>query len=77
MPAIQETLTKRYTERAIEFMRDAVAHGRPFFLYYASHIPHVPLYASDEVLGRSAGGLYGDVVAELDASVGELLRELP
>jgi arylsulfatase A len=76
MPAIQETLTKRYTERAIEFMRGAVAHGQPFFLYYASHIPHVPLYASDEFLGRSAGGLYGDVVAELDASVGELLREL-
>jgi hypothetical protein len=54
MPAIQETLTKRYTERAIEFMRGAVAHGQAFFLYYASHLPHVPLYASDEFLGRSA-----------------------
>jgi arylsulfatase A len=76
MPAIQETLTKRYTERAIEFMRSAVAQDQPFFVYYASHLPHVPLYASDAFLGRSSGGLYGDVVAELDASVGELLREL-
>ncbi len=76
MPAIQETLTTRYTERAIEFMRAAVAQGQPFFLYYASHLPHVPLYASTDFLGRSAGGLYGDVVAELDASVGALLQEI-
>ena len=48
MPAIQETLTKRYTARAIEFMRGAVAQDQPFFLYYASHLPHVPLYASDD-----------------------------
>lgn len=76
MPAIQETLTPRYTERAIEFMRAAVGQGQPFLLYYASHLPHVPLYASADFLGRSPGGLYGDVVAELDASVGELLKEI-
>lgn len=76
MPANQDTLTARYTERAIGFMRDAVAADRPFLLYYASHLPHVPLYASAEFRGRSAGGLYGDIVTELDASIGALLEEI-
>jgi arylsulfatase A len=76
MPAMQDTLTARYTARAIEFMRDAVAQDQPFLLYHASHIPHVPLYASAEFAGRSAGGRYGDIVAELDASVGALLQEI-
>lgn len=57
-------------------MRRAVADARPFFLYYANHVPHTPLYASDAFRGRSRGGLYGDVVEELDASVGELLDEI-
>jgi arylsulfatase A-like enzyme len=76
MPALQETLTERYTEKAVHVMRRAVATERPFFLYYAHHAPHTPLYASEEFLGRSRGGLYGDVVEELDWSVGELLREI-
>lgn len=75
MPAIQESLTRRYTERAIDFLRESVASDRPFFLYYANHAPHTPLYASDSFFGSSPGGLYGDVVSELDWSVGELLRE--
>lgn len=76
MPAVQETLTERYTERAIAFMRDAVARDQPFFVYYATHLPHVPLYPATRFAGRSAGGLYGDVVEELDASVGDLLHEI-
>ncbi len=76
MPAIQETLTKRYTERAIRFMRGAVAAGKPFFLYYPNNFPHTPLYASEDFLGTSAGGLYGDVVEELDWSVGQILDEI-
>jgi arylsulfatase A len=76
MPAIQETLTQRYTQEAIAAMRRAVQESRPFFLYYASNFPHVPLYASQAFLGTSRGGLYGDVVEELDWSVGELLREI-
>jgi len=76
MPVIQETLTQRYTERAIAFIRGAVASERPFFLYYASSSPHTPLYASDAFRGTSDGGLYGDVVEELDWSVGEILQEL-
>lgn len=76
MPAIQETLTRRYAARSTEFIRDAVAAAKPFFLYYASNFPHVPLYASEDFLGTSAGGLYGDVVEELDWSVGEILAEI-
>ena len=58
------------------FGQPVLCIGYQRFLYYASHLPHVPLYASDDFLGRSTGGLYGDVVAELHASVGELLREI-
>lgn len=76
MPAIQETLTRRYTDEAVAVMRRAVDEGRPFFVYYAHHAPHVPLYAADEFRGTTRGGLYTDVLAELDASVGELLREI-
>jgi arylsulfatase A-like enzyme len=76
MPAIQETLTQRYTQKALEFIQDAVESGQPFFLYYASNFPHVPLYASEDFLGTSEGGLYGDVVAELDWSVGEILAKV-
>ena len=75
-PAIQETLTKRYTERAKKFMQESVAAETPFFLYYASNFPHTPLYASEDFLGKSEGGLYGDVVEELDWSVGEILKEI-
>ncbi len=76
MPAIQETLTKRYTERAIRFMRAAVGENKPFFLYYPNHVPHTPLYASEDFLGTSDDGLYGDVVEELDWSVGQILDEI-
>ena len=76
MPAIQETLTKRYAERAVAFIQQSVDRRRPFFLYYASNFPHVPLYASDEFRGTSDGGLYGDVVEELDWSVGQILDAL-
>src|SRR5262249_44104180 len=49
---------------------------RPFFLYLAHVMPHVPIFASERFRGRSAGGLYGDVVEELDWSVGEILGAL-
>ncbi|MBT8453760.1 MAG: sulfatase [Deltaproteobacteria bacterium] len=75
-PAIQETLTQRYTARVIAFMQESVAAEQPFFLYYANNFPHTPLYASEDFLGTSAGGLYGDVVEELDWSVGEILKEI-
>jgi arylsulfatase A len=73
-PAKQDTLTRRYTEEAISFIDRA--KGQPFFLYLAHNMPHIPLHASDGFRGKSAGGLYGDVVEELDWSVGEVLKAL-
>lgn len=73
-PAEQTTLTKRYTEAALEFIE--TPSEQPFFLYFAHTFPHIPLYASDEFLGKSRRGLFGDVVEELDASVGAVLDAL-
>jgi arylsulfatase A-like enzyme len=73
-PADQTTLTRRYTDEAIKFIR---AHkDRPFFLYLAHTMPHVPLFASPRFKGKSPRGIYGDVVEELDASAGEILDVL-
>jgi len=73
-PVDQSTLTRRYTKDAIEFIR-AHADG-PFLIYLAHTMPHIPLYASPDFAGRSGAGLYGDVVEELDASIGDLLEAL-
>ena len=78
-PAVQETLTQRYTEEALKFIRDhadGARHGRPFFLYLPYTFPHVPLHASAAFRGKSSRGLYGDVVEELDASAGQILKTL-
>jgi arylsulfatase A len=71
-PARQETLTIRYTERALRFIRGS--KEKPFFLYFPHTFPHVPLFASDSYKGTSLRGLYGDVVQELDWSVGQILH---
>ncbi len=73
-PAVQTTLTKRYTERAIHFIEQN--KNKPFFLYFPHTFPHVPLFASDKFKGESLRGLYGDVVEELDWSVGQILSTL-
>ncbi|MFM7926762.1 MAG: sulfatase-like hydrolase/transferase, partial [Pirellula sp.] len=73
-PADQNTLTKRYTEEAIRFIEDHAAE--PFFLYLPHSMPHIPLFASERFRGSSPRGLYGDVVEELDASVGYILDTL-
>jgi len=67
-------LTKRYTERA----RDFITRNQesPFFLYLAHSMPHVPLAVSDDFKGQSEQGLYGDVMMELDWSVGQILEGL-
>ena len=70
-PADQTTLTRRYTERATDFIREN--KDTPFFLYFAHTFPHVPLFASPGFKGRSRRGIYGDVVEELDWSVGQVL----
>lgn len=72
VPSDQRTLTKRYTEEAITFLR-ANKDG-PFFLYFPHTMPHIPLFVTPEFKGKSAGGLYGDVIEEMDWSVGEILQ---
>ena len=73
-PVNQHTLTRRYTERAVQFIREN--QERPFFLYFPHTFPHNPQYASENFEGRSPHGLYADTVEELDWSVGEVLRTL-
>ena len=70
----QSQFTRRLTERAGRFM--AQHRNRPFFLYLPHIMPHVPIFASEKFKGRSARGLYGDVVEELDWSVGQVLAAL-
>jgi arylsulfatase len=73
-PDDQTQLTTQYTEQAVRFIREQA--GQPFFVYLAHSMPHVPLYVSSKFKGRSARGIYGDVVMEIDWSVGEIMREL-
>lgn len=73
-PADQTTLTKRYTEEAVQFIREN--RRKPFLLYVPHTFPHVPLFASDEFLGQSLRGLYGDTAEEIDWSVGRILETL-
>jgi arylsulfatase A len=73
-PADQTTLTKRYTEEGVEFIRRNKA--KPFFLYLPYTMVHVPLFASKEFRGKSSRGLFGDALEEIDWSVGEVLKTL-
>lgn len=74
-PVDQRTITRRYVDQAIEFLRRQES-DQPFFLYLAHSLPHVPLFRSDEFVGRSRAGIYGDVIEEIDAGVGRILDEL-
>ncbi len=73
-PVDHRTLTARYTEEAVTFI--ASNRNRPFFLYLAHSLPHVPLARSAAFAGHSAAGIYGDVVEEIDASTGRVLDAL-
>ncbi len=73
-PADQDTLTKRYTEEAVKFIR--ANQAKPFFVYLPHSMVHVPLAASSAFRGKSAGGLFGDAVEEVDWSVGQILATL-
>jgi arylsulfatase A len=70
----QSQLTRRYTEHAIGFIKRN--KDKPFFLYVPHTMPHVPLHASEKFRGKSKAGLYGDVIEELDWSVGEIVAAL-
>lgn len=73
-PVNQNTITKRYTEEAVSFIKQN--KEKPFFLYLAHSMPHVPLFASEDFKGKSERGLFGDVVEEVDWSVGQVLKTL-
>ena len=70
----QSQFTKRFTEKAVGFIK--ANKSKPFFLYVPHVMPHVPIFASDAFKGKSGRGLYGDVVEELDWSVGEILKSV-
>jgi arylsulfatase A-like enzyme len=70
----QRELTTRYTEAALAFIE--AQRARPFFLYLAHNMPHVPLFVSEKFAGKSARGLYGDVMMEIDWSVGQIVERL-
>ncbi len=73
-PDDQQQMTKQFTERAVDFIKSNVE--TPFFLYLPHPMVHVPLYVSDEFRGKSGAGLFGDVVMEVDWSVGQVLSAI-
>ena len=73
-PADQNTITRRYTEEAVRFIK--ANRQQPFFLYLAHNMPHVPCFASKDFQDNSLRGLYGDVIEEIDWSVGQVLDTL-
>lgn len=70
-PEDQEQLTTQYTEKAVDFINKN--HDKPFFLYVPHSMVHVPLYVSEKFKGKSGVGLFGDVMMEVDWSVGQIL----
>jgi arylsulfatase A-like enzyme len=72
-PDDQATFTTRFTERAVAFIEHNAAENRPFFLYVPHPQPHVPLFVSNKYADKSEQGLYGDVMMEIDWSVGQIV----
>lgn len=71
-PVDQNTITKRYTLEAIDFIKEN--SNQPFFIYLPHTMPHNPVHASEKFRGKSDNGIYGDAVEEIDWSVGEILQ---
>jgi arylsulfatase A len=75
-PADQRTITQRFASEGIAFISESVEEKKPFFLYLANSMPHIPLYVSPDFEGKSKGGLYGDVIEEIDHNFGRILDHL-
>jgi len=73
-PEHQPMLTTWYTEHAVDFIRRN--SGNPFLLYVPHSMPHVPLFRSEKFKGKSGAGVFGDVMQEIDWSVGEIAKAL-
>ncbi len=73
-PADQNTITRRYTDESVRFIKEN--NTQPFFLYLAHSMPHVPLFASEEFRDKSLRGPYGDVIEEIDHGLGQIMKVL-
>ncbi|MDP6891615.1 MAG: sulfatase-like hydrolase/transferase [Verrucomicrobiota bacterium] len=74
-PVVPQSLfTRRYTEEAVRLIRES--RENPFFIYLAHNMPHVPIFASPQFDGKSTNGVYGDVIEEIDWSMGEIVKTL-
>jgi len=73
-PAQQTTITKRYTEETVKYINEN--KDSPFFIYLAHNMPHVPLFRSTDFENKSERGIYGDVIEEIDWSMGQIIKAL-
>ena len=73
-PVDQTTITKRFSEKVVEKIKEM--KDDKFFIYLSHSMPHIPIYASDDFIGKSKAGLYGDVIEEIDHGVGIIMNEL-
>jgi arylsulfatase A-like enzyme len=73
-PANQERFTSRYTDEAVQWIKHSA--DKPFFLYLAHNMPHAPVFASAKFQGKSRGGRFGDVIEEIDWSVGQVMQAI-
>jgi hypothetical protein len=73
---MQTGITTRYTDEAIKFIHESKEENKPFFLYLAHNMPHVPLHPSEQFKGKSKYGIYGDCVEEIDWNTGRILEAL-
>jgi arylsulfatase A len=75
-PLDQTTITRRLADESIKFIEESVKAKKPFFVYLANPMPHVPLCVSPEFEGKTGNGLYSDVIAEIDFNTGRVLDAL-
>jgi len=75
-PLDQTTITRRLADESIRFIEERVKENKPFFIYLANSMPHIPLFVSPEFKGKSENGLYGDVIEEIDFNTGRVLDAL-
>ena len=73
-PVDQRLITRKYTNEAVAFIKKS--QDKPFFLYLAHTMPHKPLFIADDFKGKSKGGIFGDIIEEIDWSVGEIRKTL-
>jgi arylsulfatase A len=75
-PCDQTTITKRYAEEGMKFISESVKAAKPFFLYLANSMPHIPLFTTPEFKGKSEQGPYGDTIEEIDFYTGKVMNHL-